>query len=84
MNKKELLTLKNVLNNQYGFDLLYSLCLKSGSFERGLNRNANDKEIYMQLGKREFGQWLLDNILEADKDKYFEIVTEYKKEKNYE
>lgn len=82
MNDTDKLNLSNVLNNKYGFDLILVLLKKSGAFERGLNRSANDKEIFMTLGKREIGVWLLDQIFLADKEKYIEILTEIKKEKN--
>ena len=80
MDKKELLILKNVLNENNGFKLILLLLNKAGAFERGLNRTANDKEIFMTLGKREIGMWLLDQCFEADREKYFELLTEQRKD----
>jgi hypothetical protein len=82
MDKKELLILSNALNNEYGFELIYILLEELGAFDRGLNRNASDKEIFMQLGKREKGVWLLDNIFKANKEKYTEILEKKEREIN--
>jgi len=76
MDKEELLTLNNVLVSDDGFKLIKILLNEFGAFDRGLNRSANDKEIFMTLGKREKGQWLLDNILKANPQKYMELVKE--------
>ena len=82
MDKKELLILSNVLNDEYGLKLIKLLLNELGAFERGLNRNASDREIYMTLGKREKGTWLLDNIILANKQKYLEILEENEREIN--
>lgn len=78
MEQDELLILNNVLVSEDGFKLLKILLLQLGAFERGLNRSANDKEIFMTLGKREKGLWLLDNILNANPEKYMELIKEIK------
>lgn len=82
MEKRELLILANALNNEYGYKLVYILLNELGAFERGINRNAETKEVFMTLGKREKGQWLLDNIFKADKEKYIQLLEEKEKEYN--
>lgn len=80
MDKRELQILSNVLNNDYGFKLILILLREFGAFERGLNRNASDKEVLMTLGKREKGTWLLDCVYKANKQKYLEILEEKEKD----
>lgn len=80
MDKRELQTLANVLNDDYGFKFILTLLNELGAFDRGLNRNASDKEVFMTLGKREKGQWLLDCIFQANKQKYLELLTQKEKE----
>ena len=80
MDKRELQTLANVLNNDYGFKFILTLLNELGAFDRGLNRNVSDKEVFMTLGKREKGQWLLDCIFQANKQKYLELLTQKEKE----
>lgn len=75
LNKDELQTLSNVLVDNDGFKLMFILLKQFGAFERGVNRNATDKEIFMTLGKREQGLWLLDNIFQANRNKYLELLT---------
>lgn len=76
MEKDELLTLNNVLITDDGYKLILVLLKHLGAFERGLNRSANDKEIFMTLGKREKGQWLLDSILKANPKIYMQLIKE--------
>jgi hypothetical protein len=80
MDKRELQTLSNVLNNDYGFQFVLLLLNELGAFDRGINRNASDKEIFMTLGKREKGQWLLDCVLKANKQKYLDLIEQKEKE----
>lgn len=80
MNNKELQALSNVLNNDCGVKTILRILNELGAFDRGLNRNANDKEIFMTLGKREKGLWLLDSIYKASKDKYLKILEAKEKE----
>lgn len=80
MDKRELQILSNVLNNDYGFKLILILLKELGAFERGLNRNASDKEVFMSLGKREKGQWLLDCIFDANRQKFHEVFEQKEKE----
>lgn len=80
MDKRELQTLSNVLKDDYGFQFILTLLNELGAFDRGLNRNASDKEIFMTLGKREKGQWLLDCIFQANKQKYIAILEQKEKE----
>lgn len=79
LNKEELQTLSNVLIDKDGFKLMLVLLKQFGAFERGLNRNVTDKEIFLTLGKREQGQWLLDNIYQANREKYVELLNENNK-----
>ncbi len=76
MEKEDLLTLNNVLVSDDGYKFVKILLSQLGAFERGLNRSANDKEIFMTLGKREKGQWLLDSILKANPEKYMQLIKE--------
>ncbi len=76
MEKEDLLTLNNVLISDDGYKFVKILLNQLGAFERGLNRSANDKEIFMTLGKREKGQWLLDNILKANPEMYMQLIKE--------
>lgn len=82
MDKKELQILSNTLNDEYGFKFIYLLLNELGAFDRGINRNAENKEIFMLLGKREKGQWLLDNIFLANKEKYIELLDKKERENN--
>lgn len=79
LNKDELQILSNVLVDKDGFKLMLILLKQFGAFERGLNRSAPDKEVFLTLGKREQGQWLLDNIYQANREKYTELLNEYNK-----
>lgn len=79
LNKDELQILSNVLVDKDGFKLMLILLKQFGAFERGLNRNATDKEVFLTLGKREQGQWLLDNIYQANREKYAELLNENNK-----
>lgn len=79
LNKDELQILSNVLVDKDGFKLMLILLKQFGAFERGLNRSATDKEVFLTLGKREQGQWLLDNIYQANREKYTELLNEYNK-----
>ena len=76
LNKEELQILSNVLVDKDGFKLMLILLRQFGAFERGLNRNSTDKETFLTLGKREQGQWLLDNIYQANREKYQELLKE--------
>lgn len=80
MDGKELQALSNVLNNDYGIKVILRILNELGAFDRGLNRNATDKDIFMTLGKREKGLWLLDSIYQASKDKYLKILEEKEKQ----
>lgn len=79
LNKDELQILSNVLVDKDGFKLMLILLKQFGAFERGLNRSATDKEVFLTLGKREQGQWLLDNIYQANREKYAELLNENNK-----
>lgn len=83
MNEDELLILSNALNDEFGFQLIFILLKKFGAFERGLNRNASDKEVFMTLGKREQGAWLIDNVFKANQQKYIEFLKMNEKEKKH-
>lgn len=78
MDKNELRILSNVLCDKDGLEFVLLLLKQFGAFERGLNLSLSDKEILRTLVKREAGVWLLDNIYQANPDKYMEIL---KKEK---
>lgn len=80
MDKKELQILKNVLNNDYGFQLIRILLHKLGAFERGYNMSLDDKEIWRTLAKREQGFWLLDCVYYADKSKLIDLIDEERKD----
>lgn len=79
LNKEELQTLSNVLVDKDGFKLMLILLRQFGAFERGINRNSTDKETFITLGKREQGQWLLDNIYQANSEKFLELLNENNK-----
>lgn len=79
LNKEELQTLSNVLVDKDGFKLMFILLRQFGAFERGINRNSTDKETFITLGKREQGQWLLDNIYQANSEKFLELLNENNK-----
>lgn len=79
LNKEELQILSNVLVDKDGFKLMLILLRQFGAFERGINRNSTDKETFLTLGKREQGQWLLDNIYQANREKYIELLNENNK-----
>ena len=81
MDKKELQILSNVLNNEYGFKLICTILEALGAFEYGINRTRSDKELFMLLGKREKGYWLLDCCLQANFQKYTEIMEQQAKTK---
>lgn len=80
MTENELFCLNNVLCDKWGFELICILLKKFGAFERGLNCNLSEKEIFMQLGKRATGIWLSDCILETNQDKFLEIVRKIRKD----
>jgi len=82
MIKSELQALSNVLNNPYGFKIIYLLLVELGAFERGINRNSSDKDCFMTLGKREKGLWLLDCVRQANITKYIELLQKKEGEKN--
>ena len=79
LTKEELQTRSNVLVDKDGFKLMLILLRQFGAFERGINRNSTDKETFLTLGKREQGQWLLDNIYQANSNKYLELLNENNK-----
>ncbi len=74
MIKSELQALSNVLNDRYGFKVIFKILTELGAFERGINRNSSDKDCFMTLGKREKGLWLLDCIRCANVNKYIELL----------
>ena len=80
MIKSELQDLANTLNNPYGFNTIYRILKKLGAFESGINRETSTKEDYLTLGKREQGAWLLRCVLNANKNKYIQIVEKESKE----
>lgn len=82
MIKSELQALSNVLNDKYGFKVIFRILSELGAFERGLNRNSSDKDCFMTLGKREKGIWLLDCIRQANLSKYIELLQKKEGEKN--
>ena len=79
MDKEELQTLNNVLITPDGFELVFLLLKQFGAFERDLNTNTDDKQIFKTLGKRACGVWLLDRCFEANRNKYMELLGEYYK-----
>ncbi len=79
MDKSDLEILSNVLCDKDGFKFVLLLLDKLGAFDRGINPNLSDKQIFMTLGKREKGLWLLDNIYEANPEKYTELLKERRK-----
>lgn len=81
MNKDYLRVLSNVLCDDDGFKFVLMLLEELGAFERGINCSLPDKQIFMSIGKREKGLWLLDNIYEANPQKYTELLKE--RVKNY-
>lgn len=84
MDKKELQILSNVLNDEYGFKLILILLEKLGAFERGINRNDSERSVFLTMGKREQGLWLLDNVYRTSKDKYLKLLEQREKELNHE
>lgn len=80
MNEENLLVLKNVLNDDNGFKFIRFLLMKLGAFDKGINFQNSDKEIFRTVAKREQGFWLLDNCYKADFDKTVEIMKENYKE----
>lgn len=74
MDKDELQILSNVLCDKDGFKFIFLLLKKLGAFERGLNFELPDKQLFTTLAKREQGIWLLDNIYKANPEKYNSIL----------
>ena len=79
MDKEDLEILNNVLVSPDGFNLILLLLKQFGAFERDLNTNVDDKQIFKILGKRSCGIWLLDRCFEANRKKYLELLSEYYK-----
>lgn len=80
MDKRELQILSNVLNHEYGFKLICILLERLGAFDYSINRTMSDKELFMHLGKREKGGWLLECCAKANFEKYKDILAERVKE----
>ena len=74
MEKEELLKLNNVLINPDGFKVLEIILTKLCAFDFSINRDAEYKEIFLQLGKKEVGFWLLDCIFHANKEMYLKLI----------
>ena len=74
MDKNVLNFLNNILITPDGFETMRYILRMLGAFDRGLNRSASDREIYLTLGKREAGNHLLDLIFKANRKKYIEIL----------
>ena len=80
MNDDEIRALRNVLENHPdGKESIFTILKKLGSFERGYSRTGSDRELYLTLGKREQGAWLLDCVLKANANIYTELVVRSKK-----
>lgn len=73
------LIINNVAVNNDGFEFLYILLEKLGAFDRGMNFQNHDIEIYNKA-KREQGLWLLDLLMISNFNKYSEIMKRRKDE----
>jgi len=71
---------KNVANDDEGFKLIDLLLDKLGAFERGINLQNPEMEIYNR-GRREAGLWLLDTLRESNFNKFIEIQKQRSREK---
>lgn len=80
MDKEQLELLNNVLVDKDGFKFILLLLNELGAFDYSVNRSASDKEIFMSLGKKEKGCWLLQNCFKANQDKYIELLKEKENE----
>lgn len=80
MDKRELQILSNVMNHEYGFKLLLILLNQLGAFDYSINRNLSDRDVFMHIGKREKGCWLLDCCHKANPKKYMELLAQQEKE----
>lgn len=80
MDINELRILAHVLNYSEGAELISIILNKLGTFENFYNLSLADKEIFRTLGKREVGNWLLQQCYLANKDKYLQILNENLKE----
>lgn len=80
MQKNELQTLSNVLEDDYGFKFVLLMLRKLGAFDNSINRNLSDRDVFMHLGKREKGSWLLNCCFKANRKKYVELLAEQEKE----
>ena len=63
---------KNVANDNEGFKLIDLLLDKLGAFERGVNLQNTEMDIYNR-GRREVGLWLLDTLRDSNFNKFIEI-----------
>ena len=75
--EEEKIIFNNVLNDRYGYEFIKILIDELGSFERGINFQNRDLDMFNR-GRREKGQWLIDKIQEHCFEKYKQIVFERK------
>jgi len=75
--EEEKILFNNVLNDQWGFQFILLLLDELGAFERGVNFQNRDIDMFNR-GRREAGLWLSDKIQEHCIEKYKEIVIERK------
>ncbi len=80
MDKRELQILSNVMNNEYGLKFIFILLNHLGAFDYSINRNLTDRDVFMHIGKREKGCWLLDCCYKANPNKFMELLAQQKKE----
>lgn len=71
---------KNVANNDEGFKLIDLLLDRLGAFERGVNLQNPEMDIFNR-GRREVGLWLLDTLRESNFNKFIEIQKKRSREK---
>lgn len=72
--------IKNVANDDEGFKFIDLLLDKLGAFERGVNLQNPEMDIFNR-GRREAGLWLLDTLRESNFNKFVEIQKQRSKEK---
>lgn len=76
MKEQELQNLiVNITNDSNGFQFVKLILEELGAFERGINFQSRDIDLYNR-GKREKGLWLLDLISKYNLEKFIEIIKE--------
>lgn len=64
--------IKNVANNNVGFEFLKLMLDRLGAFEKGVNFKDMNLDMFNR-GRREQGIWLLELIRESNFNKFIEI-----------